>query len=255
MLPAAGPSNGHAVPGLKVSRPIQLTQIILVAEDEDSYSWACHHQQGLKSHFCASERIYKQGERVSIPCVGGLQNGAHPNGDSVDEPAIRTAKFEIVMTEPVLRGYCSSVSTEFIVTPPSDFRANHHSESDLTTGSFDIDEDFLAASLLGGLSDEEDSDDRMKENLELNGGQQAPTLGPTNGFSLHAHENRSKSHHRMVCVASLGKILERPLQHLLSEGVEDETLIASIRTEDLGKLGLFHGDRVSGSCLRPGFSR
>lgn len=154
------------------------------------------------------------------------------------------------MTEPVLQGLVSRDSTQVIVMPPSETsapasRENGHLEIPLRndsregTSSYDVAEDFLAATLLDGLDGEPiASRGHPRSTSELPDGSE-------HSLSPHAKETgRTTDCGRTLQATALQ---ERPIAAALQPRPpvdEDEHIQAFVRTSDLGRLGIFSGDLV-----------
>ena len=215
---------------------VPLTGVFLQAQDERSYIWS-EDRDNLDAlvYGCKGQRVYRQGELVR---------------------ARHTAAFRIVMMEPVLQGLVSRDSTQVIVMPPSGASASsslqngyleeplrEDSRSGTTSYSYDVAEDFLAASLLDGLDGEP-----IPNSLPTRSTSDLANALEESGFTRRNETGRATDRGRTLQATALQ---ERPNAATLQPrppSDEDDHIQAFVRTSDLGRLGLISGDHVSDPC-------
>jgi hypothetical protein len=111
-------------------RPIELSQVFLLAKDKTSYNYANDHDFQLQDYLARDGRIIRQDESLEFPfgaaaattAIDGLAGleveKPRPNGESiVAHVQKKNVGYQVTMIEPVLQGYISE-STEIIVLPP-----------------------------------------------------------------------------------------------------------------------------------------
>lgn len=224
---------------MQPTQPILLDSLILSALDDASYRSASTHQAEVIQHLCHTSAIRRTGEVLLLSEELKLPNGTHAiNNGSVNgaHDQALPSRLKVVMTEPVMQGYCREDHTQIIVTPPT----NKQVPEDATEQSFpkvvdlNIDEDFLAAALMGDLDGPLEDTAPTEEGVA-----QQP-----NGH-LQPDAVASSDHRRTAKVVVHSTI---PARHLLSPNPpqsEDGTIQVLVKTQDLGRLGLFGGDFVS----------
>lgn len=111
--------------------PIQLSSLILQAEDDSSYSWAQAFREELQNDASKQQKIVRQGSTLEL--------GA--------------SRFACLLCEPVLQGYVRSQETDIVVLAPSREPGSQDPDQaqqlQLTDGDLvDIDESFLDRSLV-----------------------------------------------------------------------------------------------------------
>ncbi|KAG8899708.1 peroxisomal assembly protein, partial [Tulasnella sp. 403] len=183
------------------------------------------------------------------------------NGDT--ESMAFSYKYRLLMVEPVLQGYAKVGETRFTVMPADDISGatNDHGQSDLPpnasdptvqiedrppqetetmssteyddddANAFDIDENFLARSVLNPIP----ADENVPGASPI-GTEEASTSGETAPPSVVQQAARGSGN------ASAPSFLLRSLDASVNLGKEDEEPAVVVRTRDLGKVGVFSGD-------------
>ncbi|KAJ7191062.1 AAA-domain-containing protein [Mycena pura] len=122
---------------VQVVQPTLLTELVITALSPEAYQ----AEDALGSWLCADRRILRQGD-VCIFSTDQMVNGNGPYSNSI------LLQYRLDMLAPVLQGYASKGETKFILTLDS---ASQHdmAECDSEAEGFEIDEQFLAPTLLG----------------------------------------------------------------------------------------------------------
>lgn len=237
---------------ISLTRPVPLSSVILVALDTESYATATADAAAFE------RRMEEQGDVVR-------------EGEVIAGQARELGNWKVAMAEPVLQGIVKRGFTSFLVLPsPSNgvqelengeehaeveqgdtqddeetVRGAEDSEED-DVDAYEIDEAFLAASVLSpprrSLPPTPISPPRLSPNngLALTNGHASFPLSPTASIPAPKRPTSSLS------------VTARPLQHSVHSALlvprprddEDDTPRVYLRTQDLGRLGLFSGDWV-----------
>ena len=176
------------------------------------------------------ERIYRQSETIHYSVTG------------------KRCGYRIVMTEPVLQGYLEPGNTEILVLPPTDAPAQiegngpdaKRSARKVSQAHYDVDEDFLAASVMGGLDG--------PSGPALNGFSPS-ALSPIASPSLRSDKSQSipsalHSRSRTIAIQALRNPVDTTTLQPVPPVDEDDETQVFVRTSDLGRLGLFSGTYV-----------
>ena len=219
--------------------------------DDVSYTQAKDSCEKLQAWTCENQRILRQGEILDVPLGTSDFSGNGTHGTPRHSHP-RTAQYRVVLTEPVLQGYATE-NTEYTVVPPNHTLeyAKLHAASSLTVRerpliTYDMSEDFLAASLLDGPSD------RPSVRVEVlqDGHEHSPLSMPIQASKINASMS-SNEFSKLV----KGKVVTPVLSEI---SPPDETLQPkpSLEEDDvlrifasgfnLGRLGVFSGDWVRG---------
>lgn len=196
---------------------LQLSGLFLCAKHRAAYEWA-QKPQNLQDLLYApsfTDRIYRQGEEVRTDTNGGVY------------------EYRIAMTEPVLQGTIAQDSTQIVVLPPAGLagpssRGPVASTRKVSQARFDVDEDFLAASMMG--------------RLEVS----VPAVAKQHNGAAHSNGSGKELEARKdtVRVITLQRKVEPNSIRPTPSAEEDEEIQAFVRTSDLGRLGLFSGSYV-----------
>ncbi|SCV73142.1 BQ2448_7067 [Microbotryum intermedium] len=243
---SASSSSSKSPVSLGVShvRPIPLSDLILIAYSSASYDYSVTNKDEFLQSLGKQGRIVRSGEVLSSTSASG-----------------QTLSWTVAMAEPVLQGVLVPGSTRFLVLPPtnepklthngltdSNGHVDHvlHSFDD-EDDAFDIDESFLAASVL--------SPSRLDGTSTPISPRDPSDLTPldTSPFPSSSNGNGPLSPTRLALSRSQNQrslVQAQALQHPVSSSSlvpqptdgEDETLRAFLGSRDLSRLGLFSGD-------------
>jgi peroxin-6 len=125
------------------TRPVGLSQLFLLSLSDAAFSSADLSPAIIESHLVESQRIVRQGDILSIPSSRhnnerGTKRASHDD-------------YRVVMAEPVLQGVVVPGRTKFVVLPASSSVAATSSRAADDLFALDIDESFLAPSLMDDL--------------------------------------------------------------------------------------------------------
>ncbi|KAG8958992.1 peroxisomal assembly protein [Tulasnella sp. 419] len=232
-------------------QPVQLTDVFLTALSQESFDYAQSKSLEFEQWLCADGRILRQGEKIiftpagaptsEVPLPASDQLGLMKGSDA--EP-IASYEYHILMTDPVLQGFAKLGSTDIIVTPgnyPEPITAAKSSNGDSledvevsiepedksdSSDFFEIDEQFLASSVLNSISPVFNLDATSNGKEEL-----VPEL--TYPTSSYASVKKSPP------IFTL-RILNRRLDSVEYDGDAEPTVYVS--TPELGSIGVFSGD-------------
>ena len=204
----------------------------------------------IQSLLCDEQLLIRQGEVLALPFHESRSNGDIVNGKH-DQDHKEKDLFRIVTTEPVLQGYAKEGLTEFVVVPPyQDSKSAVSSESALSERpsqsqqvTYDISEDFLAASLMEGLDELPASE---AETLPFGLGRSPSASWPSVASKLKDSSKPSVVRKGRTVMA-VGLDFCPDDEELLPEPDlrEDQALRVFVDGSDLSKLGFFSGDLVS----------
>jgi peroxin-6 len=191
-----------------IVKPVQLTQIFLVALSLESYELTQSDPSVLENWFVSGEPILRQSATYSF---SRHWNTSH---------SLKSFQYRLVMVEPVSQGYASAGNTKFLISMQvdqdnsgiysHDYNSSHSSELgiEIDKEGIEIDESFLAGSVLRSTS-------------------------------CHS---RATSPHEIIPELSF---LSKSWNGLVMSHMEDYTV--HVRTFDLGRVGLLNGDWVRNS--------
>lgn len=198
---------------------MQLSEVFISTHDPEVFRWAQKHPEIIERSLCEDQRILRTGDRVL--CNADLElDGKEP------------IYLRISMAEPVLQGFAKAGQTRFLLSlrssndshipgSESDVHCDEHwtkTSQNSASNEFTIDESFLASSALGLLTSS--SGNALEAYVSMR---------HENGFFL-----------RPIDALSL-KAVRRT-----SDRKFDESCTVFAHTDVLGKIGVFHGDWVSG---------
>lgn len=229
--------------------PVPLSSVVLVAQDHESYHLATETSnfEGLLERECG---VVREGE--TLDCLA----------DKNDAGKQRRVRWSVAMAEPVLQGVIQKGFTRFVVLPPPDALQSiedGESETEDSVGvdavelgdetvmleeddlemaeleeEFDIDESFLAASVLSPPRISHPIPLPISDGLALTNGDLGSS---TSALPLSPHQLTITAHPLVRPVASQ-LLMPRP-------GPSDDDIPrAYLRTRDLARLGMFSGDWV-----------
>ncbi|SCZ94448.1 BZ3500_MvSof-1268-A1-R1_Chr12-2g03905 [Microbotryum saponariae] len=245
---SASSSSTSSVPlGVSRVRPIPLSDLILIAYNSNSYDYSVTNKDDFLQSLGKHGRIVRSGEVLSSTSASGQALG-----------------WTVAMAEPVLQGVLVPGSTRFLVLPPTDEpaslpngsstpngHADHHDLHSLDDddGAFDIDESFLAASVLSLPRLDGNSTPISPRDLPGRApSNYSPSLSPFPSHSdgplsaTRAALSRSQNQRALVQAQALQHPVDSStLVPQPTEG-EDETLWVFLGSRDLSRLGLFSGD-------------
>ncbi|KDE02293.1 hypothetical protein MVLG_07138 [Microbotryum lychnidis-dioicae p1A1 Lamole] len=242
---ASSSSTSSVSLGVSRVRPVPLSDLILIAYNSNSYDYSVTNKDEFLQSLGKHGRILRSGEVLSSTSARG-----------------QALSWTIAIAEPVLQGVLVPGSTRFLVLTPTDEPASllngssspnghgdHHDLHSLDDddGAFDIDESFLAASVLSlPRLDGTSTPISPRELSDL-----APLNSPPSPFPSHGDGPLSptrsalfRSQNQRALVQA--QALQRPVDSSTlvpqpTEG-EDETLWAFLGSRDLSRVGLFSGD-------------
>lgn len=196
---------------IAIVKPVQLSQLFLVALSWESYHLAQSTPSTLEDLFCSDKHILRQNTTYSF-----LRES-------------KEFKYRLIMTEPVLQGYASSGNTRFFVSMQDsgshDSGSSSASESSAESDKegIEIDESFLAGSVLRSISNH------------------SPAASPR--AVTHEDPIRSATYNH-DSLTSLTELSFRciPCNEPIMISTDDHTVY--IRTYDLGRVGLLNGEWV-----------
>lgn len=220
--------------------PVQLASVFLRAHDEQSYAYACEDEQRFLETLSAGQRILRQGSTLLVnkplshkPQVNGHLHNAAINGHShgtgpIDEPVLR---YTVIMAEPVLQGYIQPEVCQITLTPPgtsSDVEVEglHTAETSKTRPTFDVNEDFLAASLL------DDPDEAAFGSL-VRVAAPSEQSQPSQSAILSGRK-----------VKPIPLDVRPPLDEIHEDNSEDTELQIFVTSAEIARYGFFSGDYV-----------
>lgn len=161
----------------------------------------------------------------------------------------RARRWKVAMTEPVLQGVAQKGVTRFLVLPsptsveeltngaaPEEEDTQDDAASDDASDEFDIDESFLANSVL------------TPPRLSLPSSPAFPpptnVLALTNGYMNHSTPTPRAPHGTLITPFELQQPVPAELLVPRPKEEEDDAPRVYLRTADLGRLGVFSGDWV-----------
>lgn len=222
--------------------PIPLSSVILLSLDSTAYDVAVGDTKRMEESVAKECGVLREGETIRIESQG-------------DEKG-RPLRWKVAMTEPALQGVVEKGFTRFLVLPPVSQDMMHEgrdepedsaeeeesvSEPGDTTPvdadsieDFDIDEAFLAASVLAPPR-------QPRSSLPS-----TPSTSPpfVNGSTPHPTTTPAATKQLLVSVHSLRQAIPSLTLIPRPSDDEDESSRIYIRTQDLSKLGIFSGDWV-----------
>lgn len=232
--------------------------MFLLAKDNLSYSYASNNQENLQSLLAKDGRILRQNDVVectvsndslssSITQSNGLSNG-HATTN-------HTLSYQVTLTEPVLQGYISELTSEIIVLPPLTSDSIKQKSAPITDvqANWQVDEDFLAR---GGLDSNLEGEHSIfpnhltSETIAASSSTWQSPLSSPSIKSTHLDASISDfniprtSKGRLIRVMACSYYMDDEDLTPLPDPEEDEHTRAFVRATDLAKLGLFSGDRV-----------
>lgn len=240
------PNSESAGPTLTVSltRPVPLASIVLISLDSAAYAFASSDKAAFEAEMERAQAIIREGEVIGI---------------TSDRDSAR--RWKVAMTEPVLQGVFQRGYTRFIVLPslggadqgsvesvttsmpaPENSNVDHPSPSDSDDDEdLEIDESFLAASVLGPSRPSQPSTPLTSPPSKPDGFQQTFRSSQLDQATTQSPQRRTP-----------GSIVLQPqnLQHPVPQdslvprpsGDEDDTPRLYLRSADLGRIGVFSGD-------------
>ncbi|KII88818.1 hypothetical protein PLICRDRAFT_42057 [Plicaturopsis crispa FD-325 SS-3] len=225
VFPSALAGSSRDVLMLSLAQPILLTEVIVTAFSKDAYDAARAQDTILESWFADDRPILRQGAvhvlSASVPLVNG----------SVPPDTRPTYQYRIDMAEPVLQGYIERNATRILITladtVDSTSLADGTLSSEAEDGSdsehdgFEIDESFLARSVLTSIPD---------AYARIPNG----SVSPSNGYSPHDGRPETPAPPTEVSYRA------ESLAHIVSPADDDCTLY--LRTSDLGRIGVLNDD-------------
>lgn len=246
---------------IRPTRPIELSQVFLLARDTSSYEYASQNEENLQSLLARDGRILRQNEVIELAVPSStlsLPNGMS-NGHTTNNTTI---SYQVTLTEPVLQGYITEGNSEIIVLPPlvaDNIRQKQRQSSNANAnGEWHVDEDFLARE---GLDDptlhHPPSHSILPDHLtagvagSTSSTWQSPLSSPSmksaqldaSILSVSEHNTRINNG-SLVRVMACSRYVDDGDLSPTPEVDEDEHMRAFVRASDLAKLGLFSGDKV-----------
>lgn len=218
-----------------------MTAVFASALSEAAWEFASTSQVKLEELFCAEHVIIRQ---------GGLRIFTVPetriNGHVASKPPLLALEFRIVVSEPVLQGRGKLHFTRFFVAPPSCEEGvdggvtlsngfNGYQPDSPTSEEFEIDEHFLAGSVLRPLIRRPP----YGSSTEVTDSSQASESGD-------ALSQAEPARPREDLIRKDG-LVAHPMSNAVD--VEGAEHIVYMRPEELGRLGIFSGDWASLSIL------
>ena len=242
-------SEPLSVPTLSVSlvtTPIPLSSVILLSLDSHAYDVAVEDTKRMEESVATGCGVLREGETIRIESGELLGKG-------------RALRWKVAMTEPVLQGVVQRGFTRFLVLPPvaqdsvyeeledskgeedvvSEPEDSTPVDADLIE-DFDIDESFLAASVLAPPR-------QSRSSLPSTPSSAPPPVdstAPHSAIAPHSATAPAATKHLLVSARPLLHSL--PSSTLIPRPLDDEDEISRIyiKTQDLSKLGIFSGDWV-----------
>lgn len=238
--------------------PVTLSEVVLLAKSPSALHFAHTNPGQLKQWVCGLPQILRHGSTYSLDSAS-LSNGTNGSSDPSQEPNL-TYEYEVIMTQPVLQGVAHLTQTTYIVTaPPEESPSN-----DLTDGYSATDSPRVALS-------EYSSDLSDIDGIEIGEGFLANSVPPltngslsaslthtpqwadsdgaslTNGIS-HESEGDPESSAVSLYAEAMARAISPRIRCAKGDDPESHVFVAS---SDLGRLGMFSGDWVSGAVIIP----
>lgn len=216
-----------------------LSEIVLAAESKTSHEIS---HEDLEATFYSRSTIFRQGSVIVLsahPTPPQL-NGRDTSG-ATPQAADHTCRFRVVMTEPTLQGYARPDFTRFILVPRVEHPhapdhppngsvqgsdAESESGSDSDAEALEIDETFLASSVLGAPARASGPSDNAADGL--------------NGSFSSGHEYPISASPSFTYKA---EALDAPLPPCPEQSYDPECAVF-LRTAELSRIGIFNGDWV-----------
>lgn len=206
------------------TRPVLLSQIILVAQSQAAYDLSRADTSELESFFADSQRIIRQGCLYAF----SLDNSRY--------------SYEAALCEPVLQGYAATGHTRFLVML-GETRDELSALDDLPDDAqeyfsdpepFEIDEGFLASSINRSFPAPTHMPLRHRLNSDASdAGTTASSVGQGGELAIQIQSLGS---------SLTAKTLREPVQ--VDGELGDEGCNIFARTADLGRIGIFNGHWV-----------
>ncbi|KDQ12329.1 hypothetical protein BOTBODRAFT_34616 [Botryobasidium botryosum FD-172 SS1] len=238
---SATPSFTHLVTPV---RPVALAELVVVALSASAYELSNSDSSQIETFFCEERDIVRQGSTYAFS-VPTATNGTHEHheDESTGEPSF-TFQYKVIMAQPVLQGYVKRGYTQFFVAKGDwelpaapgalEGTSNDAVTPDYSDDSFEIDEKFLASSVLGDLAS---GSIALTNEWQEGGGSLSPS--PLGGAESADGNSRGLSSTTTFHARSLS-YSEFPYAPLALE--QDTEPLIFVRNGDLGKIGIFSGD-------------
>ncbi|KAH9951413.1 AAA-domain-containing protein [Amylocystis lapponica] len=215
-----------------VVHPVVLSEVILSALDSGSYAAASSHKSAIEDWFMDKQAILRQGSTYTV-------HADHLAESDLTTGSQDTFRFYLAMSTPVLQGIPQRGTTRFYVIdsqsdePPSSLTlddallSDAHSEADSNESQkegFEIDEGFLASSVLHSMSSLPSSSSHGRDE-QIGDIKEAPEDNVSERLQISAPQWTSTA---------------EPLSEPVSLQWDDCTVY--VRTTDLGRIGILNGD-------------
>lgn len=209
---------------VELVKPTQLDAVFISALSAEAFDTASRDQSAFEAWFRQDERMIRQGAIYTLP-------------SSFKEEADSSAlyQYKVIMAEPVTQGYSTKDATQLFISNGHDLDQQASplqdvidDEEDSGEDEFEIDEGFLASSVLPRMTP---ASTRVT----------SPTLEQDSGHT------RANGHN-----AGAGEVLDTlalwtaPLERIKSAS-DDHSVY--LRTSEAGKLGILNGDWASRHSL------
>ncbi|EPQ58726.1 hypothetical protein GLOTRDRAFT_11691, partial [Gloeophyllum trabeum ATCC 11539] len=210
---------------VSLARRACLSWIFIAALSEAAYDAARDPECFLNRWVYCSSRVLRQGDEV----------GFDHNGELVSHVEYTTPfRYRLIMAEPIMQGYAEEGATQVILLRPSSL-ADGLSNGHATLYDLGSEDPTPTASVNGST-----------ENLEIDERFLASSLIDGGSSFYHASNGERNSSNSDGSPESQGlTLLARPLLHTISRASDDYTIY--VHTNDLCRLGLLVGDWATAS--------